>query len=158
MDIFNANWPGTGWGTFIIFFGLAFTLMVWVSVHNNDRQIEKGVSQVAAEHAPVDAVDRFMQSYTSQGYVVEHTKDLVQDETNFQRLIIEYVVYKFDRSESWTYTWAWEAPVALSTNLAVSDEPGLLDRLLSQCRLIPLTDAAISVQPTLDQYIAETGN
>ncbi len=145
------------WGTFFLIFGALFVYMIWAVMHK-EGGTELAVTSEAANAAPTDAIEALMDDYRNEGYLVEHMKDLEQDPDNFQRVIIEYVVTKWDESESWTYTWAWEVPVPLTSRAGIEHmDQGTYERQFILCQLIPISEPAIAIQESLNQYIAASG-
>jgi len=146
---------GMNWGTFILIFAAMFAYMMWAVLYSEPEQNELSIPREVAERAPVEAIAAMMSDFESRGYTVGQTKDLEQDPGNVQRVFIEYVLTNPDGSESWVYTWAWEVPVALTSGL-VNENIGAerYERLYEQCRLIPISEAAIESQAILDEYIA----
>ena len=148
---------GMSWSSFFLIFAAVFIYMIWIFVHE-PASTEHAVTPDAANAAPTEAIDALMDDYRNEGYLVEHVKDLEQDPENYQRVIIEYVVKKWDESESWTYTWAWEVPFPLTSTAGIEHmEQYVYERQFTLCRLIPISEPAIAIQETLDQYIAASG-
>jgi len=129
-----------GWTLFGVIFVGAFVMMMLN--FNRDSTAEAAILDEALELAPVELIDELMMSYETQGYLVIHILDLSPDPENSNRALIEYTVSQPSTGETWTYSWAWEVPIALTGEVSRGMPSHVFQGLLDECRLVPLSDPA----------------